>query len=824
MPLTEKFGCLTEIPNAPHIIVMPPNLQRQWLSEFERFFLAHRVQCFIIRTSDKFWAADIAAFVASPHPPIRKIVLVTSRILQRMAAFATHPSSTGPGARARVLFPLTHSKAKGKSVFEFSWLTAIYDEVHEARTGQKLWQAFDLLNNLALVKIHATATPYIESAKDVFYLAVLGRMPGLGFYREQQLRARIATVQKFKNYERLEYLQAIQQFTAGDLSAQMTPVTSSSRQATPAGRSISGFLTPTASTSSSPASPSLDASTAAQGEVQIATSAVVKGLQAVLAMQTLRRTGTSIDDKGDTISISLPLLTVLHVGIKLSPGEVENASLFEQDALKKGEPHAAISKLESARLNQFKAFYIDARQYIALPCGHGTRPLTMEKVRESGLVVSKLSALAELCKLVLLRGPENVVPRLLHGDSTKMVGQSTLGIPVTFGKNYVPKRLPPDSELRPGIQIIVVTMLVLFQDILCEFLTSHGIKNLAINGSVSLKERNRIIERFKADATYRVLFMSPVGQVGLNLTNASVMIHYEVNWSSVMSYQSYGRIYRPGQTLPTFAFQLVAEKTVDVLLATLGLRKLSLAKEFSTIDRAPTFWTQCISALADIAKEQDQLEVVDEQAAEAFTHLEEVAAQEELARRRQARQQSKAAKNVERAHLLPSSTTVDGEGADDAAGGEEASRGKRKAKKGRVDPAADSRGARHVPQQIAGPQHSPVAVAAPTPPLTRLALRRQRHPFPLEQDDVPMDISMNHSAADDCIRPRGDRKKFKKQMATRPPAEADFESIGDRPVGSDRVPTSRGNSSKRPPPRAKPVKPKPRTGKEKAQDYGHYGD
>lgn len=59
-----------------------------------------------------------------------------------------------------------------------------------------------------------------------------------------------------------------------------------------------------------------------------------------------------------------------------------------------------------------------------------------------------------------------------------------------------------------------------------------------------------------------------------------------MNWSSVMALQAYGRIRRQGQLLPTFAFQLVAEDTVDVLLAMLGLRKLSLATRFSKVDRA----------------------------------------------------------------------------------------------------------------------------------------------------------------------------------------------------------------------------------------------
>ncbi|KAJ7800218.1 P-loop containing nucleoside triphosphate hydrolase protein, partial [Mycena leptocephala] len=136
-----------------------------------------------------------------------------------------------------------------------------------------------------------------------------------------------------------------------------------------------------------------------------------------------------------------------------------------------------------------------------------------------------------------------------------------------------------------GTQIIVYTLLALYHEAMVEYFESHGIRAVHINGRQSPKERNDIINRFKSDPTIHVLLMSGIGITGLNLTNANVMVLFEVNWSSVLSEQAYGRIHRKGQKKPTYAIQMVAADTVDVLLATIGLGKQNMAQQFISLPR-----------------------------------------------------------------------------------------------------------------------------------------------------------------------------------------------------------------------------------------------
>ena len=87
--------------------------------------------------------------------------------------------------------------------------------------------------------------------------------------------------------------------------------------------------------------------------------------------------------------------------------------------------------------------------------------------------------------------------------------------------------------------------------VVCEFLTSHGITNEVINGSVNVKQRSDILSRFQSEADPRVLVVQPQSAShGVTLTAADTIVF----WSPVMSVETYlqciGRIDRVGQRNP----------------------------------------------------------------------------------------------------------------------------------------------------------------------------------------------------------------------------------------------------------------------------------
>lgn len=86
-------------------------------------------------------------------------------------------------------------------------------------------------------------------------------------------------------------------------------------------------------------------------------------------------------------------------------------------------------------------------------------------------------------------------------------------------------------------------------------LTDLGVSCLRIDGDVpsdpfdpSRDERGRRIERFRSDPSVRVLLSSEVGDEGIDLQFASVLVNYDLPWNPMRIEQRIGRVDRLGQT------------------------------------------------------------------------------------------------------------------------------------------------------------------------------------------------------------------------------------------------------------------------------------
>lgn len=138
----------------------------------------------------------------------------------------------------------------------------------------------------------------------------------------------------------------------------------------------------------------------------------------------------------------------------------------------------------------------------------------------------------------------------------------------------------------------------------------YGIKALELNGRTPLNKRKSVLEEFRAstrEAGSRVLILSMVGMVGLNLACANVMIiavsaslHFftlnlksqiscidsvqDTLWSALDDEQLRGRIYRYPQQKTVQFYRLVARGTPDVFLNNIAFDKGMLHQAFVGID------------------------------------------------------------------------------------------------------------------------------------------------------------------------------------------------------------------------------------------------
>jgi SNF2 family DNA or RNA helicase len=90
-------------------------------------------------------------------------------------------------------------------------------------------------------------------------------------------------------------------------------------------------------------------------------------------------------------------------------------------------------------------------------------------------------------------------------------------------------------------------------------------------------DRATQIERFQSLEAPLFLISLKAGGVGLNLTAADTVIHYDPWWNPAAERQATDRAHRIGQTQRVFVYKLICEGTVEEKILTMQQRKQSLA-------------------------------------------------------------------------------------------------------------------------------------------------------------------------------------------------------------------------------------------------------
>ncbi|MDR0598438.1 MAG: SWF/SNF helicase family protein, partial [Treponema sp.] len=83
-------------------------------------------------------------------------------------------------------------------------------------------------------------------------------------------------------------------------------------------------------------------------------------------------------------------------------------------------------------------------------------------------------------------------------------------------------------------------------------------------GGLSQKKRNEVIDRFQADPACKILLVSlRAGGLGLNLTAASRVIHYDLWYNPAVENQATDRAFRIGQTRNVFVHRLIVKNSFE---------------------------------------------------------------------------------------------------------------------------------------------------------------------------------------------------------------------------------------------------------------------
>ncbi|MGZ3184979.1 MAG: helicase-related protein, partial [Telluria sp.] len=92
------------------------------------------------------------------------------------------------------------------------------------------------------------------------------------------------------------------------------------------------------------------------------------------------------------------------------------------------------------------------------------------------------------------------------------------------------------------------------------------------------KDRSAQVAAFQQGAVPIFLISLKAGGVGLNLTAADTVIHYDPWWNPAAVNQATDRAWRIGQDKPVFVYKLIAKGTLEEKIQLLQQKKSELAQ------------------------------------------------------------------------------------------------------------------------------------------------------------------------------------------------------------------------------------------------------
>jgi len=113
--------------------------------------------------------------------------------------------------------------------------------------------------------------------------------------------------------------------------------------------------------------------------------------------------------------------------------------------------------------------------------------------------------------------------------------------------------------------------------IIAEELQKARIPYVTLTGST--RDRTEPVRRFQQGEVPVVLISLKAGGVGLNLTAADTVIHYDPWWNPAAENQATDRAYRLGQDKPVFVYKLIAADTIEEKIVAMQQQKAELAGE-----------------------------------------------------------------------------------------------------------------------------------------------------------------------------------------------------------------------------------------------------
>jgi superfamily II DNA or RNA helicase len=136
-----------------------------------------------------------------------------------------------------------------------------------------------------------------------------------------------------------------------------------------------------------------------------------------------------------------------------------------------------------------------------------------------------------------------------------------------------------DEAMDSGHKVVVYSQYLDMLSIISQYLAQEKIEHRVLTGST--RNRGQIIHEFQTDDTVKVFCASLLaGGIGIDLTAASVVIHYDRWWNASKENQATDRVHRIGQNKNVQVLKLITRQTLEERIDALIKKKQELFERF----------------------------------------------------------------------------------------------------------------------------------------------------------------------------------------------------------------------------------------------------
>ncbi len=131
-----------------------------------------------------------------------------------------------------------------------------------------------------------------------------------------------------------------------------------------------------------------------------------------------------------------------------------------------------------------------------------------------------------------------------------------------------------EEALDGGHRVLIFSQFVSMLHLMRDWLTERGTSFRYLDGSTT--DRGGEVDRFQQGADPVFLISLKAGGVGLNLTAADTVIHFDPWWNPAAEAQATDRTHRIGQKKVVTSYKLIARGTIEEKIVALQSRKLQM--------------------------------------------------------------------------------------------------------------------------------------------------------------------------------------------------------------------------------------------------------